>query len=603
MSATTQEQVWLQSYLRNYLWVDDDWLELGGHAFTYWQARLAQTTMVQALPDGRAKWRVRTRIVDDVGIGPLAEELCLAINTYAVGWSFVYDAASRSVDAIIAMCAPLKFDMWQLRLSEAAKLSAWMSDVIAERVAETVGGTPAFTHPAHQDAVRETFDGTYYYLETLRGRPEWVVNLTRQLFPQIQDVAQLFAVTMDTLGSDVTVDDSEIRVAIEDTGAHLYGSFAVHPIVGDCWRSAVHFPLNFSGGAAAAVSSMAWQLFADEQSNLMGAWTDQRGELVFTQWNTTSELRNQEQLPSNRGRERYAAHDAGDLWGLTSTLNDAAHITLGADGMSRRATPLIERDDRASLAAVVTGAISDIARPALEDIPTTRGEHADRRLLWLERKHVLVIAAWFNPMGPSIATLEVSSLPDENDEYLVYFMRHPFAPDYRVLGALSSGGDVASTLSAGVMMLLDGGSLPHVLTLLAAPEAVSASLPALFHDEILRLCRESNINLAVDATKLAEAKGRPWDLAPHTALENLTSSEVNQFPESESLSADIDFEAALGSWWARASDPDSVSGIFTHIPDAWDGALNFQISAGNIRMFDTGPFPIRYSSIGIIDEK
>ena len=68
---------------------------------------------------------------------------------------------------------------------------------------------------------------------------------------------------------------------------------------------------------------MTWQLFTGEGSTLMGAWTDQHGELVFAQWNTTSELRNQEGLPSNRGRGPYTAHDAGDLWGLTSTLHDA----------------------------------------------------------------------------------------------------------------------------------------------------------------------------------------------------------------------------------------------------------------------------------------
>jgi hypothetical protein len=107
---------------------------------------------------------------------------------------------------------------------------------------------------------------------------------------------------MEAASSDVTVDDSEIRFAIEDTGAHLHASFAAHPIVGDCWHTAVRFPITVSEGTAAAVSSMTWQLFAGEQSTLMGAWTDANGELVFAQWNTTSELRNQEQLPSRRGR-------------------------------------------------------------------------------------------------------------------------------------------------------------------------------------------------------------------------------------------------------------------------------------------------------------
>jgi hypothetical protein len=276
--------------------------------------------------------------------------------------------------------------------------------------------------------------------------------------------------------------------------------------------------------------------------------------------------------------------------------------------MDGRAERLVGGDTRASLAAKVIGAISDVARPALEDIPTRRVEPADRRLLWLERKHVLAIGAWFNPVGPSVTTLEVCSLPDETDDYLVYFMRHPFAPDYRVVGALGPEGDVASTLSAGVEMFLGGGSLPHVFMVLAAPQAVSAILSELFHDQILEFCRQRNIDLAADAKKLADAEGRPWDLAPmgairdsmaaHSARTDLTGPR-----QSESRTAETDLDAALRSWWAQASKPENVRGIFTHLPDAWDGALNFQLSAGNIRMFDTGPRPIRYSSIGTIEEK
>ena len=391
-------------------------------------------------------------------------------------------------------------------------------------------------------------------------------------------------------------------------GAYVHASFARHPVVGDCWHTAARFPSIPARNVAAVVTSMTWQLFTGEGSTLMGAWTDQHGELVFAQWNTTSELRNQEGLPSNRGRGPYTAHDAGDLWGLTSTLHDAVGATLRADGMSGRAEPLVGGDAPESLAAAVIGAIGDAARPALEDMPTTRGDRADRRLLWLERKHVLAIGAWFNPMGPSVTTLEVCSLPGENDEYLVYFMRHPFAPDYRVLAGLGPRGDLPSTLSAGVEMFLDGGSLPHVLIVLTAPEEASAGLSGLFHAAILQFCRDRNIDLAADATKLAEAEGRPWDLAPVGAFQDFapetsTPPDAIQSHQSESLYADIDFEAALTSWWTQASKPENVHGIFTHIPDAWDGALNFQISAGNLEMFDTGPLPIRYSSIGTIEEK
>jgi len=70
----------LEQYLRVYLWPDDEWLRVEGPSATYWQARLAQTTTVDLLPDGRAKWRVRTRIVEEITNADEAVQLCLALN-------------------------------------------------------------------------------------------------------------------------------------------------------------------------------------------------------------------------------------------------------------------------------------------------------------------------------------------------------------------------------------------------------------------------------------------------------------------------------------------------------------------------------------------
>jgi len=598
MTDATQEQNWLESYLRNYLWVDDDWVQIGEQSSTYWQARLPQRTTVEALPDGRAKWRVQTRIVNDVANPDVAHELCFALNAYAAGWSFAFDDEGGTIDALIAMCAPPEFDTWQLRLSEAAKLSAWMSDVIAERTAEAVGGTPAFSHPAQQDSVREIFDGTFYYLETLRGHPEWVLNLTAQLFPPMQDVAQEFSAAMGVDGSDVAVDQGEIEIALGDTGARVNSAFAVHPIMGNCWHTAARFANITAADAAPTVSSMAWHLFSDEEAALMGAWTNLEGELAFEQWNTTSELRNQEQLPSHRGRR----HGSGDLWGLTSAINDAVHLTLNAVEGGHLTTLSNAQRSQQPLLSCVIGAIGDLARPALALIPAAIADQTDRRLLWLERNQVVAMAAWFNPMGPSVTTLEVCSLPGESDQYLVYFLRHPSSPNYRVLGAIGGDADVLGTLSEGVQMFLGGASLPHVLMLFAGPEEVSSPLPGLLDAEILRICRDADIDLAAKTEMLKNAEGRPWDLASMPPLDEVLS-DISSQSEANPPASDADVESALQAWRAQAAKPESVYPIFAQLPDAWDGSLNFLMSAGNLNMFDVGRLPIRYSSIGTIDEK
>ncbi len=117
---------------------------------------------MEVLPNGRTKWRIRTRIVNAIPDGTDAHHLCLALNRYAAGWSFAYDPAERTIDAIASISAPVDWDTFFLRLSEKAKLSAWMSDVLADRLAEAVGGVAAFSHPESQSGVREYFDGTYY---------------------------------------------------------------------------------------------------------------------------------------------------------------------------------------------------------------------------------------------------------------------------------------------------------------------------------------------------------------------------------------------------------------------------------------------------------
>lgn len=176
----------LANCLQGFVWVDEAWLEIDGASATYWQARLPQT-IVDVLPDGRTKWRIRTRIVEQVPDGTDSHQLCMALNRYAAGWSFAYDAEERTIDAIAAICALPQWDTFFLRLSEKAKLSAWMSDVLAERIAAAVGGVAAFSHPRAQSGVRESFDATYYYLQTLRGRPEWILDLTRYQFPSVED--------------------------------------------------------------------------------------------------------------------------------------------------------------------------------------------------------------------------------------------------------------------------------------------------------------------------------------------------------------------------------------------------------------------------------
>jgi len=581
MSGDLSADALLANYLQGFLWADEDWLEVDGASATYWQARLAQTTTVEVLPDGATKWRIRTRIVNAVPEGAVAYQLCFALNRYAAGWSFAYDAEGRTIDAIAAISAPPEWDTFFLRLSEKAKLSAWMSDVLAERLAEAVGGVAAFSHPKAQSEVRESFDGTYYYLQTLRARPEWVLDLTRYQFPHMEDAAAFIAKLVGVGADDVSCNPDGMRLPV-GPGIHLEAGFGRHEIVGDSWRSALLIPCpGVSDSLAEDLGAITWRLFDDPKTNLLGGWHHDGQKLMYAQWNTMSEARYQERLGSYHGR-----HAEPDLWGFTSTLSDV----LGE--MSQ--TPLVtaaegqEGSDAADRAAHIVAAIAEQARPAVTERPELGDEPADRRLLWLERRRIVAVAAWFNPMGPTITSTEICALPD-GAEFLVHFQRHPVAPYYRVLGPLTDGAD--AKLMNEATELLVAGSLPNVLTLWGNPEATAADVPDALRDRILD-CAASD--LAGDAAWIEQTKGNPWAFA---AVDQTEAERVKAAAQ-QSAKAHPAPDGGFAAWWQQVSGFDNVLPNFRVLPDAWDGSLNTQRACNNLRLFDTDPLVVTYSTIG-----
>ncbi len=585
MSVDLSAEVLLENYLQGFLWADEDWLEVDGASATYWQARLPQTTTVAVLPDGRTKWRIRTRIVEEIPDGTGAHQLCLALNRHAAGWSFAYDEGEGTVDAIAAICALPQWDTFFLRLSEKAKLSAWMSDVIAERLAETLGGVPAFNHPESQSGLRDRYDGTYHYLENMRGRPEWVLDPTRYQFPHIEDIAPTIAAMVGADPDAVWSDTNSLRIMIGPRMG-LTAGFDTHPIFGDGWRSALKMPGRpITETTAEHLSTITWMLFDSPDTNLLGGWTLEADGLTFQQWNTMSEVRNQEQLGS------YTDHSATDLWGFTSTLSDA--VGAYSENELPEDNEAGESGDAADRAEYVVAAIALQARTAVTERPAAGEGTADRRLLWLEHRETLTVAVWFNPAGPTVGSIEVCALPD-GTEYLVYFRRHPFAPCYRVLGPITDGSDGSQIHSKAVDLLI-GESLPNILALWDNPGSAAADVPDAIRARILRAADESGEELPAAAAWIEQTMGNPWEFA---AVDQSEADRV-QAAAAEAAAAHPASDRGFAEWWDQVSSFENIFANFRCLPDAWDGALNTQAAYGNLGLFDVGPLPVTYSKIGM----
>lgn len=599
MTSLIGANMWLEMYFRSTLQGDRDWLEIGDGSFTYWSGRLAQTTSAEVVSEfGDVKWRVQTRIVEDVGDSARAKEACMSLNAYAAGWSFAYDDSDRSVNAIVAIYAPIMpFPNDPMtRLAEAARLSAWMSDLIADDLAEEVGGIPALSHPTNQYGVRAEPDATSHYLEVLRGRPEWVRDLTYTQFPTTEQIGRQLATKLEIEPDWLQIDqDQYIEAKLTESGTYWVAAyFSRHPIVGECWRTYLTMPDIIAEYAMNAANELAWVLFNDNESSLAGGWTYVGRSLAFEQWTTTSELRQLERFAT------FLGHDADELVNRAASLREAAYATQNLDWDSCRVDSCLSETERKELGERLISPVARLA-PQLGRIAESQTDRMpDRRLLWVERRAILMAASWFNPAGPTLATLEVCGNEGDEDSYLAYMMRHPSLPDYRVIGPIDSNEELVAAVAEGIRLLLAGGSLPTMM-MLRAPQDCESVLATTLYDEVMNTVHEHGIDLFGRAERLSQCMGHPWDLAPGAqppGLKTKYSGETYGFEHIEVSVPPIEadqLDAGFVAWWTQVAKPENQDAHLAELPDAWDAALNLLIESGALRHFDVGSYLLTYS--------
>lgn len=578
----------LTMFLRVFLWADEPWLEVAQDSCKYWQHRLAQQIDVQDLGDGNFGWKANTLVVKDVQAARMADLLCLELNDFTAGWSFAYDPSDRSIRALCSMAAPIEWDRYLVRFAEATKLSAWFADQVAERLALEVSGKAAFSHPEQQPGQREIPDAVYSHMNVVRERPEWIFDATPFQYPPLEEVAEFFTERMGNSADAVEVKDPELWIVTLDSHGQnpshmVHAGFLTSNVFGSCWNTDVTFP--GWRPSAADVRALVWRMFENPVASLLGGWTtNDDGTARFSQVTLTGELKSLERLDS------FLARDSQILWGLTSTLSEAIDAAI-AHLDEVEGSPVDQDSHPAEIreaARRVLGALRAGESEILSTIPTPDSDVADRRMLWLRPVTLLMTAAWFNPMGPTLSTLEVIQDTRTGDEYLLELMRHPFRPRYRILAPLPQSQGRNDALARAVAEVIDG-SIPTMVTFDGCPENLLEPIRVALKERILDLSEQVDDDLLTSARILAVTRGRPWDWAS-------TSEETRQ----EALALDWDGLDPYGTWLEQATHPDHVAAILGRISEPWDGALNYQMSLGTMGSghFDTGPLFVTYSRLG-----
>ena len=567
-------------FCKVYLWPDEEWLEFTGDGFTYHPGRLAQNVTTRDLGDGRVSWRLDMPLVGGVEDEALAVEVCLALNAFACGWSFAYDRGGRSVHALAALAAPPEWDRHLLRLAQAAKLAGWFGESVVDALAHALGGTPLVSHPSTASGPRRTPDALTYLPTALRERPEWVFDPVPYTFGDLDAVAAFFADRSGVPLERAQVAGDEVRLATSDHSALLVAGFDVHPLLGAGWRSDVRFTPVPDVAFPVAATAAAWSMFEDPGATLLGAWVTTPDGLAFRQWSLTTELRGFEQLPGWPGPVPEV------LWSVTSTATDAVRWA-GAGRLEHLLELTAAPDDVDRAVATTLGALHAGIDEALATVPGRQDGRADRHLLWLDDGPILLLAGWFNPVGPTLSTLEHRRDPATGAGFLVAYTRHPMAPRYVVVARADTADDVRAALPYAMAEVL-AGSPPNVMSVAACPDELRDAVLDAVRAAAHRQVAEAGTTFDDLRRHVLRTLGDPWGYAGEPR------------PEGHERAVPHRVEGAYEAWLAAVCDDDNFAANVMQLPQAWDGSLNYQAAAGNLNrgVFDIGPFLLVHSDIG-----
>lgn len=169
---------------------DEEWLvQNSPTSYSYWLNSLETRIESETNQDRSVKLRAQTVIATGISNARAAEQLCMALNRFAISWAFAYDYTESSIKALTSVniyvhevdefydgvLEPSTFqDAWLIIFVHSIWGQATLAGELAETIASISGGNAAHSAPATQKAPRQIPDVFCHLPDVLHQRPEWL---------------------------------------------------------------------------------------------------------------------------------------------------------------------------------------------------------------------------------------------------------------------------------------------------------------------------------------------------------------------------------------------------------------------------------------------
>lgn len=581
-----------KNFMAGFVQADPEWLVFDSDMrCTYWQNRIGQTYEIQPSEGGQIHLTSVMAVAIKIRDSERALRLCQALNQFSGSFSFAY---SDHLDTLFSVCSltalPSESQILH-RFALASLDQAWFSDRLADLIADEVGGEVNFSYPSSTGRLRETPDVNFFRQTSVRSRPEWATEPLPWEFPIGLDLASYIdeKISNQMIFAEPSLERFQLLHS-EDMGSVFSGKeFGSKLDV--FWQADFVFGTSFTSelritqaGAVSAkdANDFIWYMVDSPTGQVLsGVFASELGlcvRSILPSWQLRKMI--EDLQPETRAPEFLLEH----LQTLRGTHGHA--ITFGW-GPS-----LSESEYSGESAKPLIWALSNSGQELVDD--PTFGQNlspVNRGLLWVHESERLFEYGFFNPMGPSLGVIFLTSTSESGRQALVHIMRHPVSPQFEVLGHITKEEDLLNLIE---------NALPSVLrsspTWFQCYESRdfnhSAKRRASFLAALEKSLFEEIVtgNLLKKANRLKAFGGNPWLYASHNPEEH----QVPDFFEG--------IQDPFTAYVNAAEDPNTVSAMLSNLSYAWDGSLNFLETNGSLalEMMDCGPNHLIFSrSIGL----